>query len=177
MRNWRIVENFVPKADAVPNATTPAESRLEHPCQLFRMCPWTFPRAYSGSPTAARHEVETTDLLLSCPTWSCTSPEPFPLRRSMQEFRQRWSHLRVTVADPINRDYGNAAESLAFWGCQASFPEFSGLIWLVVGPILFLNELKIAASGPSEFPEGPRTLVPGPTPTSLYLCRHEIECD
>lgn len=181
-RHWRTVRNFVACTIAAsPVVTHTATSPQEHPCQLLRLFPWTFPRAFSDDPPAreAGQEVETADLLLSCPTWSCTAPEPFPLRASMREFRRQWSHQRVTVARPIRVDYGNAMVALAFWDCRTENMEFMDLVWRVTGPLQFLDELRVAAtSGPPEFAGTLSALMgPGRPPTSLYLCRHEIICD
>jgi hypothetical protein len=127
-----------------------------HPCQLFRMFPWTFPRASFDDdfPLEKKgHEVETADLMLSCPTWSCTAPDPFPLRRSMREFRERWSYRKVFVATPIKPGYGNEQVALAYWDCKADLVDFLDLVWRVIGPPDFLRELQVAAGGPPEFPE------------------------
>ena len=166
---------------AVPHARTLAATlRERHPCQLFRMFPWTFPRACDDDfpPKEKGNEVETMDLMRSCPTWSCTAPEPYPLRRSMRVFRERWSHRKVIVAAPIRPDYGNAMVAIAYWDCRAELAEFLDLVWRVIGPPEFLQELRIAASGPPEFLEAlPASMRSGRRPTSLFLCRHEFRGD
>ena len=141
-----------------------------HPCLLFRALPWTFPRACCDDPGPVRViEVQTTDLLLSCPTWSCTAPEPFPLRRAMREFRERWSRRKVIVAAPQPPDYGDGMVALAYWGCNAD------LVWRVDGPPEFLLELRKTIDGPREHPdELPARLRPPERPKSLNLCCHEI---
>jgi hypothetical protein len=149
--------------------------RNQHPCQIFRAFPWTFPRACndeSDFPENKVISVQTTDLLHSCPTWSCTAPAAFPLRRAMRAFRERWSHRRVLVAAPEERDPGDLLITTALWGCETD------LVWRVIGGSKFLAELRGASYGPPEFPESlPEFLGPAQRPDSLFLCRHEIRVD
>jgi len=152
-----------------------AALRDRHLCHMFRLFPWTFPRACEEDaefPTKKAIAVETMDLLHSCPTWSCTGPDPFPLRRAMREFRARWSHRTILVAPPESPDYTNPLGATAYWDCK------SDLVWRVLGGSEFLDELRSAIDGPPEFPEAlPMSFRPARRPQSLFLCRHEIRGD
>lgn len=146
--------------------------RWDHPCQMFRLFPWTFPRACECDvpPELKRKggiEVETRDLLYSCPTWSCTAPDSFPMQPQMRAFRELWSHRKVRIGPPEQAEDDDLT-SLAYWGC------FTQPIWRVIGPRDFLCGLN-AIIGVGKFPEA----LPWPSrlercPNSLYLCQHEI---
>jgi hypothetical protein len=160
---------------AVLHATLVA-LRVQHPCHLFRLFPWTFPRACEDDGQLRTEKkaiaVETMDLLHSCPTWSCTAPDAFPLQRAMREFRKRWSYRTVFVAAPETPDYGNVLVANAYWDCK------SDLVWRVLGGTAFLNELSNAIDGSPEFLEAfPLSFKPERRPQSLFLCSHEIRGD
>lgn len=144
----------------------------DHTCHIFRLLPWTFPRAAGeegseGDPSRVV-EVETTDLLRSCPTWQCDRLGSFPLGQRMRELRQTWSHRKVLVAAPVPPQTGS---EFADQYCRCGTLR----VWRVVGPPEFLREIGNIGEGPAEFPEAlPWRWRPEQRPRSLYLCQHEV---
>ena len=151
-------------------------SRGQHPCQVFRLFPWTFPRAAFDENDSLTEKVgiltETADLLLSCPTWSFTAPGSLPLHPALMEFRVRWSHQKIVVAAPARPDYGDALVATAYWCCMTD------LAWRVIGPPEFLQGLSSVVDRQLYSSEVRRVCMrPGRRPRSLFLCRHEIRGD
>jgi hypothetical protein len=129
--------------------------------ELYRMCPWTFPRmAEDESPADFWRRaiaVETLDLVRACPALRECEPEFSPWE-AMLRFRERWSRRRVLIGPPERDPY------VALWDCRVR------LVWRVLGPQEFLRDAQLAL-------EGRRHLLEHRQPRTVLLCRHEIRGD
>lgn len=149
------------------------KTELKHVSQVYRLLPWTFPRACDEAmnpehATRGFIEVETLDLLHSCPAWIDPAPEAYPFRPAMRALRERWSHKIVTIGAPEGIDMS----SLAYFGCATIS------VWRVLGPTQFIREVKEAVEAPDIFPEAlPWEWRPERRVDSMFLCQHEIRGD
>jgi hypothetical protein len=128
---------------------------------IYRMCPYTFPRMAEDEPPAYFWKkaitVQTLDLLRACPAWSECGPEFRPWE-AMMRFRERWSGRHVLIGPPERDPY------VALWDCRFR------LVWRVLGPQEFLHEAQLAL-------EGRRHILAEQQPKTVLLCRHEIRGD
>ncbi len=129
--------------------------------ELYRMCPYTFPRMAEDEPPAdflkRAIAVQTLDLVRACPALRECEPEFRPWE-AMLCFRERWSERRVLIGPP-ERNF-----CVALWDC-----EFR-LVWRVLGPQEFVRDAQLAL-------EGRRHLLGNRQPKTVLLCRHEIRGD
>jgi hypothetical protein len=144
----------------------------DHPAQIYRLWPWTFPRGCNHDldldlERKGSIEVETMDLLRSCPAWVNPFPEPYPFRPAMLAFRERWSHKVVTIGPPEGIDF-----SAGYIGCKTT------CVWPVLGPPQFVREIEEVVEAKDVFPESlPWCERPERRVNSMFLCQHEIRGD
>ena len=146
----------------------------DFPWLTFRALPWHTPRGCWDEPDELEAlnggvEVETVDLLGSCPSFSGHFSLLSVMTASIIELRRRWSHRLVTVGTPAGPD---CVLTDALWECDTT------RLWPVIGPCEFLREVRFAVEEVRQFPESrPGWLRPAARMRTLYLCQHEIRGD
>jgi len=120
-------------------------------------------------------EVETLDLLHSCPIWLYDGIGAC-LGRRIFGIRERWSYQRVMVAPPCNLrtiypdDLQSSLFLLSSWRCPTS------TVWRAIGPPPLLDDLEGSRGGVS-LPWGSshsEEEIIATHPLSLFLCPGQI---